>query len=222
MDGKSYTGRAFRNPQMSDTPGLMDYNRRDTKTPEMPASNGHGTARAVATMYRAAERAINTQFKENPLGFDSKTMKVLLEPAQPSRKNGWHDEVIGMNMAMGVGFLLPPPREQLGNGQFSSFLSGFGTPGAGGSFGFCDPEAEIAYSYVMNRCGSFVVDDPREFALRTKMYECVQQIRDGDGRNLPRLPLEKLRVPQDLARRYVERHPELKLLPMSRSADQKC
>ena len=208
---KSYTGRAFRNPELSKTPGVLMFNPRETKIPEMPAANGHGTARAMATMYRAAERAINTKFQDNPLGFDAKTMRELMKPAQPSRKNGWHDEVLGMDLAMGAGFLLPPPKHLLGTGKFCSFR-GFGTPGAGGSFCFCDPEAEIAFAYVMNRCGTFIVDDPREFSLRVKMYECVQALRDGDGRGLPRLPLDKLGVPQKLAGLYMERYPELKPL----------
>ena len=55
----------------------MMFNPRETKSPEMPAANGHGTARAIAAMYRAAERAINTRFEDNPLGFDAKTMRYL-------------------------------------------------------------------------------------------------------------------------------------------------
>mmetsp|Transcript_5791 Transcript_5791/g.7279 ORF Transcript_5791/g.7279 Transcript_5791/m.7279 type:complete len:119 (-) Transcript_5791:8-364(-) len=118
-----------------------------------------------------------------------------------------------MEISMGAGYMLPPPKGELGNGRFSPFLSGFGTPGAGGSFAFCDPQAEVAFCYVMNRCGQIILDDPREFALRIKMYECVQKCRDVDGRKLPRLPLEKLSVPQYLARQYMETHPHLKPLP---------
>jgi CubicO group peptidase (beta-lactamase class C family) len=219
MEPNSYTGRAFRNPKLSDAPGVMDYNRRDVKRPEMPAANGHATARAIAKMYACAERAINTQFQDNPLGLSEPVMKSMMKPAQPGRKNGWNDEVIGMDIAMGAGCLLPPTREQLGSGQFCSILSGFGTPGAGGSFGFCDPEAEVAFAYVMNRTGSLIVDDPREFALRTKMYECVQQCRESenDGRNLPRLPLEQLRVAQDLSAKYMDKYPGLKPLSSSSS-----
>ena len=45
----SYTGRAFRNPQMSLAPGVMDYDRREVHALEMPASGCVATARAVAT-----------------------------------------------------------------------------------------------------------------------------------------------------------------------------
>lgn len=82
--------------------------------------------------------------------------------------------------------------------------------GAGGSFGYCDSEVEIAYSYVTNRCGQVVVDDPREFALRTKVYEAVQKVRQLEGSDLPNLDLDLVNSPHFLAQRY--RHPELKLL----------
>jgi CubicO group peptidase (beta-lactamase class C family) len=42
-------------------------------------------------------------------------------------------------------------------------------PGAGGSFGFADPEARIGYGYVLNRTGTYLID-PRDLALRTATY----------------------------------------------------
>eukprot|EP00957_Ditylum_brightwellii_P076336 5801675-Ditylum_brightwellii.AAC.1 len=162
----SYTARAFRNPQLSITPGVCDYNRRDVQRVEMPASNGMATARAVATMYNAAERAINTNGKVNPLRLSKDALDRFLQPAKPGKNNGWIDEVLGIEACMGAGLMLPPPEGYRGSGRFSATPAGFGTPGAGGSFGYCDPDAEIAYSYVMNRAGQLIVDDPRDFALR--------------------------------------------------------
>ena len=56
----SYTGRAFRNPQLSTMVSAMDYNRREILETKIPAAAGVATARAVATMYLAAERVINS------------------------------------------------------------------------------------------------------------------------------------------------------------------
>ena len=48
----------------------------------------------------------------------------------------------------------------------------FGTPGAGGSFGFADPETGVGYCYAPNRLG-FGLIDPRETALRDALYRRV-------------------------------------------------
>ncbi len=208
LQPNSYTGRAFRNPQLSLMPSIMDYDRRDVLQTEIPAAGCVATARSVATMYSAAERAINTNGHVNPLGLSQKALNSCLQPAKPGRNNGWVDEVIGIECCMGAGFNLTAPKEHQGTiGRFVATPNGFGTGGAGGSFGYCDPEAGIAYAYVMNRCGQVIVDDPRDVALRDKMYNVVQELRKNEGRNL--LDVSKLTTPHYLSKRYVEAHPEL-------------
>ena len=113
---------------------------------------------------------------------------------------------------MGAGFNLAAPKEYQGTGRFMSAPNGFGTGGAGGSFGYCDPEAGIAYSYVMNRCGQLIVDDPRDVALRDKMYRVVQELRKREGRDL--LDVSGLTTPHYLTQPYVEVHPALAPLPI--------
>ena len=148
---------------------------------------------------------------------------------------------------MGAGFLLPaPPPSNSGKeeksdktttatrtttaaaaaadaasaatGRIFAVPNGFDTPGIGGSFGYCDPEAGIAYAYVMNRLWQVMIDDPREFALRSKMYQIVQEVRknanEGENENenassKPPLDLEKLNAPDSLSKRYMEMHPKL-------------
>jgi CubicO group peptidase (beta-lactamase class C family) len=46
----------------------------------------------------------------------------------------------------------------------------FGSPGAGGSLGYADPETGIAYAYVTNRMAGFA-GDPRDVALRSSMLQ---------------------------------------------------
>eukprot|EP01083_Nonionella_stella_P101027 285854_1 len=210
LQPNSYTGRAFRNPQLSLMPSIMDSNQRDVLQTELPASGCVATARSVATMYSAAERAIGTKGEVNPLGLTPNALDRCMQPAKPSRCNGWIDAVLGCECCMGAGYSLPPPREHRGTGRFVSVPNGFGTPGAGGSFGYCDPDAGIAYAYVMNRCGQLIVDDPRDVALRTKMYEVVQELQREEGREL--LNVSELTAPHYLSKRYMEMHPELALL----------
>lgn len=56
---------------------------------------------------------------------------------------------------------------------FGSSVRAFGTPGAGGSFGFADPDAHVGYAYVTNKFGYHLVDDPREKALRAAIYRAI-------------------------------------------------
>ena len=46
----------------------------------------------------------------------------------------------------------------------------FGAPGAGGSIGFADPQANIGYAYVTNRMGTTIGGDQRDVALRDALY----------------------------------------------------
>jgi CubicO group peptidase (beta-lactamase class C family) len=50
----------------------------------------------------------------------------------------------------------------------------FGAPGAGGSFGFADPQKGIGYAYVTNRMRMKVTGDPREVALRNAVFSCLR------------------------------------------------
>ena len=49
----------------------------------------------------------------------------------------------------------------------------FGTPGAGGSVGFADPESLLGYSYITNKMGCVLTGDPRELALRDAVYASI-------------------------------------------------
>src|SRR5437016_10504273 len=48
----------------------------------------------------------------------------------------------------------------------------FGHFGAGGSLGFCDPEADLAFGYVMNDMGPRW-QNPRNRALIDAVYACL-------------------------------------------------
>ena len=45
----------------------------------------------------------------------------------------------------------------------------FGSPGAGGAFGYADPALGIGYGYVTNRGGIRLSGDPRDVALRAAL-----------------------------------------------------
>jgi CubicO group peptidase (beta-lactamase class C family) len=71
------------------------------------------------------------------------------------------------DVAYSLGFMKPFARWKFGH------PSAFGTPGAGGSMAFADPEAGLGYGYVMNRMGTGVYPDPRDVALRTALTAAI-------------------------------------------------
>ena len=129
----------------------------------MPAGNGVGTARAIARAYSA--------FAEGgaELGITPETFARVTAPPQVARPK---DEVIGVPSYFSLGFLRPGPEA-----SFGSTPRAFGAPGAGGSFAFADPDANLGYAYVMNKLDFYLVNDPREKALRDALYHALARQR---------------------------------------------
>jgi CubicO group peptidase (beta-lactamase class C family) len=80
------------------------------------------------------------------------------------------DAVMGMPSWLSLGFLKPGPQLAFGSSERA-----FGTPGAGGSFGFADPDARLGFAYVMNNMNYCFFDDPREKPLRDAVYRSIRQ-----------------------------------------------
>jgi CubicO group peptidase (beta-lactamase class C family) len=159
LNPRSLTARAFGNPKLENP---ADLDSSEFRAVELPASNGIGEARAIARAYGV----MATGGVE--LGITSETMRALTAPARvPSR--GSHDEILKVDTAFSLGFLRPCAWSRFGG------PSAFGTPGAGGSHGFADPEIGLGFAYVMNRMGFHLADDPREKALRDATYTCVRE-----------------------------------------------
>jgi CubicO group peptidase (beta-lactamase class C family) len=131
-------------------------NRTDWRLAEVPSTNGHGTARGVVRVYAAlahnghaegvsilAPATIAAATAEQSCGYD-------LINQRPSR--------------FGLGFQLTQPERPLGPNA-----GAFGHFGAGGSLGFCDPEAGVAFGYVTGEMGPRW-QNPRNKALIDAIY----------------------------------------------------
>jgi CubicO group peptidase (beta-lactamase class C family) len=155
---KSLTFRAFGNPRLR---GPGDLNRPEYLAVEIPAATGVGQARAVARVYGDLAAG------GHELGFDGDTLAQLAAPAvQPP--GGAVDLVLRVEAAFSLGFLKPSPLFPFGSSE-----SAFGHTGAGGSFGFADPDTELGFAYTPNRLGFHLRDDPREKPLRDAAYRAV-------------------------------------------------
>jgi CubicO group peptidase (beta-lactamase class C family) len=99
------------------------------------------------------------------LGLEAETLRQLMAPPVAPR-HGFRDAALKVEVRFSLGFAKPGPKNPFGH------PSSFGMPGAGGSFGFADPEAQIGYGYVPNQMGTHLID-PRDLALRTAMYRSI-------------------------------------------------
>jgi CubicO group peptidase (beta-lactamase class C family) len=134
-----------------------------TRNLEVPAAGGVGTARGIARAY--------SEFATG--GYDlhlrPATLKMLSAPAVPPA-HGFYDEFLRDDWRYSLGFMKPGPVWPFGS------ESAFGAPGAGGSFGFADPQTGIGYAYVTSRMGTSLTADPRDLALRKALDSIVRML----------------------------------------------
>ena len=98
----------------------------------VPSTNGHGTAGGIARLYGAL------------LEPDRLLSRDLLAEAASPQSQGYCP-VLGEDVTFGLGFYPTTPRRRFGPNPRS-----FGHFGTGGAVGFADPDAGVAFGYVMN------------------------------------------------------------------------
>lgn len=158
LNPKSLTARTFSNPAFLGKPAR--YNEPEMRQLELPAANGHGSAKAIATAY--GEFAAGGA----RLGISAEVANdVASAAADPT--GGRSDLVLFADTRFSLGYCKP------WDGFTFGTPSAFGTPGAGGSLGFADPERKLGFAYVMNAMDYHQFDDPRELALRNAVTACL-------------------------------------------------
>ncbi|MEU7406019.1 serine hydrolase domain-containing protein [Streptomyces sp. NPDC044948] len=147
-DPDSLTRRTF----AAITP-FPDQNDPAYRAAALPAANGIATADALARFYAALIGEVDGVTRGMRL-FDAATMELAR-----AEESAGPDRVLVVTTRFGLGYML--------HGSASPFLSpgSFGHPGRGGSLGFADPEAGIAFGYVTNGFRRSVTADPRAQAL---------------------------------------------------------
>lgn len=142
---------AFTRPQPI-TAALV--NSPEFRAAEIPAVNGHGTARGLADLYGllATGRLLAPA-----------TIEAARRPAATGR-----DRILGRTTSFGLGFMLDHPDAPLAGRPGT-----FGHPGAGGSLGFADPEARLSFGFTLSRLGRHMLVDARARALIDAVYAAL-------------------------------------------------
>ncbi|MFF3638195.1 serine hydrolase domain-containing protein [Streptomyces sp. NPDC002250] len=144
--------------------GAAQANTAAWRAAEIPAANGHGTARSVAALYGVFA------------GRGSYGDRRILSPEAVERvregQGACRDLVLGAGLEgeteIGLGLWLSGP-----HGSYGPNPRAFGHDGFGGSCGLADPEAEVSLGYAMNRMGPHIADDPRKTALVEAVYSAL-------------------------------------------------
>jgi len=156
-DPTTMTGAAFNNPRQH--PGQV--NTRAWRAAEIPAANGHGTARALARVYGALAR-----------GGEVDGVRILMpasiERAIAEQSNGPDAVLGGLPMRFGLGFMLRSPIMPLSPSERA-----FGHPGAGGSIGMADPDAKVGFGYTLNKMQQGLVGGAGGFKMLNAFFEAL-------------------------------------------------
>ncbi len=150
--------KTFMNPNVLMRRGLV--NSREWRAAEIPAGNGHSTARALARLYGALARGGEID------GYRVLTPESIVRCHAEQSHGG--DEVLGLPTRFGLGFMMSQPGAEIGPSPRA-----FGHPGAGGSIGFADPDTKVGFGYVMNQMQGGLLIDTRVTRLIRALYESL-------------------------------------------------
>jgi CubicO group peptidase (beta-lactamase class C family) len=161
LDAMSHRSNIYRALIANPGTGIcLDEKRVYARNFEVPAGGAVGTARALARVYSV----FATGGRE--LGLRKETLDLLAAPAIPPT-HGFFDECLKGEVQFSLGFMKPCAAWPFGSAR------SFGSPGAGGSLGFADPDAGVGYGYVTSQMGATLTGDPRDRALRDALYAAL-------------------------------------------------
>ncbi len=147
--------RAYMNP--AGVSGLGTVNSTAWRDAEMPSTNAHATARAVARIYAALAAG---GMLDGVRLLQRETVELAAREASCGP-----DAVLNRPSRFGLGFQLTQPERPLGPNRRS-----FGHFGAGGSLGFADPDEALAFAYTPNQGEGPRWQNPRNRSLIEALY----------------------------------------------------
>ena len=127
-------------------------NTPEWRAAELPAANGHGTARGLARVYGALAHDCILDGKQL---LSQKTLAQAIE-----QQCAGPDAVLKLDMSWALGFLLSG-----GGGLYGPNPNAFGHSGYGGSLGCADTRTQLGIGYTMNVMSRDLVGDKRGISL---------------------------------------------------------
>ncbi len=150
QDKETPTGAAFQNPSLG--AGYMNTER--FRCAELPAMNGHGTARDLAKLYASLPELLP---------------EPLLNEAIRIHSRG-PDQVLLTHSQFGLGFMVHDDAAPIGVRAGS-----FGHAGAGGSMAFYDPVSKVGFCFAMNQMQAGVVTGGvSATSCAEAVYACIE------------------------------------------------
>jgi CubicO group peptidase (beta-lactamase class C family) len=134
------------------------WNTRAMHAAEVPAAAGVSDARSIARMYAACVGEVD--------GIRILTPERV-KTASARETEGPNVVIMNLDLQFGLGFIVPSTLVQLGGPR------SFGHFGAGGSVGWADPDAELAFGYVMSRMDMGLAGDERSSRLVNACYDAI-------------------------------------------------
>ncbi len=154
-DTESAPYKTFANPPLDATLAHRSAWRRA----EIPAANGHGNARSVATVQAVVSNGGEMHGKRL---LSQPTIDLIFD--EQSRGD---DLILGIPLRFGIGYGLPNETVPFIPDRKICFWGGWG-----GSLAIEDPEEQLTFSYVMNRMVG-LLGDPRGAALVEATYRAL-------------------------------------------------
>lgn len=156
-DEQRMVALGYANPPGYSSIGVV--NTTEWRGSQVPSTNLHATARGVARLYGALAAGGTID------GVTVLDADVLAEATAP-QSEGWCP-MLEREATFGLGFQPTRPDRRFGPNEGS-----FGHFGTGGALGFADPEARVAFGYVMNAVEPRW-QSPHNQALIDALYSCL-------------------------------------------------
>ena len=159
-DRETLTHRAFLNP--ASLFRMREVNSRAMHAAEIPAANGMASARGLAGMYVPLAEGRGLE------GIDAAAV------ARMGRvESEGEDRILLAPTRFAAGFMKTMDNRPGDSAIMGPNEAAFGHVGAGGSIGFADPVARVAFGYVMNHMGDGFLLNPRGQGLIDAVYESL-------------------------------------------------
>lgn len=160
-------------------PNLFFFNHgtwmgRDVNTPagraaEIGAASGVTNARGLARFFDALR-------PDGVLGLDGATVEGFGQASSATHMDG----MLMQPTRFGPGFMLHMDNRHRSGDSFRIGARAFGHVGAGGSFGFRDPDNDLTMAYTMTQMGPGFLVNPRGQSLIDAARDCVAAL-SGQG-----------------------------------------